>query len=156
MLHLKKLFLIAIVSELIHAWHFFSTHATWNEEHRKHNPRNRSLTYKVVQITRHVHCGLYQSELCSIIRFLNIIQNSTKPWERIQHVAFCSNKCFHCIGLNYWRLILPEKREQSPVHFMLPWHAEMQKHPHLQIQILTWESCQRLEYMQEISCCWKL
>lgn len=125
---------------------------------QKTEPRNRRLTYKVVQITRYGHCVLHQYELqkfCSIIRFLNIIQNSTKPEkERIQHVALCSNKCSHCIGLNYWRLIFPEKRELSPAHFMLPQHTERQKHPHLLIEILAWKSCQRLEYTAWTSCYW--
>jgi len=145
--------------------HFFSTHAVWNDEHRKHNPSNRRFTYKVVQITRYVHLSFTSPNsksssgndrsACSIIRFLNIIQNSTKPWER-EDSACCI--LFKQMFPLYWTELLkintPWKRgNRAQFISCFPSMHRCRNIPIYRFKS-PWEHCQRLEYRQGTFCYW--
>lgn len=91
---------------------------------------------------------------CSIIRFLNIIQNSTKPWEREDSACILFKQMFPLYWTELLKINTPWKEGTEPSSFYASSACTDAERPHLQIQSPTWESCQRLEYKQWTSCYW--
>lgn len=119
MLHLKNYFLMPLSPSWFQGFLLNKCSMGWRTQ--KTQPRNRRLTYKVVQITRYVRCVLYQYELqkfCSIIRFLNIIQNSTKPWEREDSArCFVFKQMFPLYWTELLKINTPWKEGTEPSSF---------------------------------------
>lgn len=126
MLHLKNIFLIAIVSELIQGISF--QHMLYEMKNTENTSPEieGSLTslFKLLDMFTVSFTGLNSGtssgndrSFCSIIRFLSIIQNSTKPQEREDSACILFKHIFPLLWTKLLKTNTPWKEGTEPSSF---------------------------------------